>query len=315
MPVSEMQKKKNIQLLLSLAVLISLIIVFFFYSNSKNNPSVDKEIFQIANLEKVDHVILQTPVEKIDLSFNGTKWMVNGMEADRQMIKVLFAALKQVSAKRKVATNIQDSLSKEIAKNGIKVSCYAGNALAKEFWSKGNQTETYFQLSDGIPYLVTIPGYRVYVASVLEVPTNDWRNKIVFNFNWQNIKSIEVNFTGDVKQSFKASFQNKLFSIEELPSTDTTKLGEFMNTLLQLRAERILTETQSKSYDSLLLQKPIESIIIQDIASRSYDLKIFPLQKGKSFVVAKRNEDIIELNPLVIREIFKKKNYFLIQDQ
>src|SRR5260370_41294162 len=197
-----MQKRKNIQLLLSLMAMIFLIVVFFVLSNSKNNSSVDKEIFQISNLDKVNRITIHSSKEKIELKFNGTKWLVNGTyEADRQMITVLFAALKQVEAKRKVASSIQDSVKSEISKNGIKVSCYEGEALAKEFWSKGSQqkSETYFQLSDGIPYVFTIPGYRVYVASVFEIPTTDWRDKRVFNFNWQNFKSLEATFPSDQK--------------------------------------------------------------------------------------------------------------------
>jgi hypothetical protein len=308
-----MQRQKNIKLLLSLSVMVVLIITLFIFNSSKNKPSVDKGIFQIENLDKIDRVVLQSNKEKIDLNFNGTKWMINGVyEADRQMITVLFAALKQVEAKRAVASSIQDSITQEINTNGVKVSCYEGGTLAKEFSSKGNpqNSETYFQQGDGIPYLVTIPGYRVYIASVFEVPTSDWRDKTIFNFNWQNIKSVEVKFPKNEKQSFKASFQNKIFSIENVAQTDTTKLAAFMDALIQLRAEKILAAGLSK-YDSLLTAKPLEEIVIQDIASRSYQLKIFPTQKGRSLIIGVRNDEVVELNPLAIREVYKVKDYFI----
>ncbi len=307
-----MQKRKNIQLLVSLTVMVVLIIVLFIFNSSKNNSEVDKGIFQIANLDKIDHIVLQSSKEKIELRFDGTKWLVNGThEADKQMITVLFAALKQVEAKRKVASSVQDSIKNEITKNGIKVSCFEGDALAKEFWSEGNQekSETYFQLSDGIPYLVTIPGYRVYVASVFEVPTSDWRDKQVFNFNWQNIKSLEVNFRADTKQSFKASFLGRYFSIEGI-ATDTTKLDRFMDALFQLRAEKILDSTEVKNYQSPLTQTPLMEIKITDIGNQSYPLTIFPIEKGSDVIVGKVNE-VVLLNPMAIREIFRKKNYFI----
>ncbi|HTH54706.1 MAG TPA: DUF4340 domain-containing protein [Cyclobacteriaceae bacterium] len=294
--------------------MIALIMALFVFNSVKNNPSVDKGIFQIENLDKVDRVVLQSKNEKTDLSFNGTKWMVNGShEADRQMIKVLFAALKQIEAKRAVASAIQDSVQKEINTTGIKVSCYEGEVLAKEFWSKGNaqNSETYFQLTDGVPFLVNIPGYRVYVASVFEVPTNDWRDKTVFNFNWQNIRTVEVKFPKNEKQNFRASFQNKIFSIENMKETDTTKLAAFMDALIQLRAERILTAEQSRPYDSLLATNPFQEITVQDIANRSYQLKIFPPQKRKSAGLAIRNEEVIELNPMGLREIYRTKDFFI----
>lgn len=312
-----MQKRKNIRLLLSLVAMIILIVVFFALINSKNSSSADKAIFQITNLDKVDHITLQSSKEKIELKFNGSKWLVNDThEADRQMITVLFAALKQVEAKRKVATSIQDSVKNEISQNGIKVSCYEGEALTKEFWSDGNQqkSETYFQLSDGIPYLVTIPGYRVYVASVFEVPTNDWRDKRVFNFNWQNIKSLNVNFPAESKQSFKASFMGRFFSVEGI-STDTTKLDKFMDALFQLRAEKILDSAEVTNYKIALTQTPLMNIQIHDIANRTYELKIFPIQKGGSMVVAKTNNEIVELNPAVLKEVLRRRDYFLSKEK
>jgi hypothetical protein len=293
--------------------MVALIIGIFFYNSAKSNSAVEKGIFQIENLNQIDRVVLESKKEKTELKFNGNKWTVNGQEADRQMITILFAALKQVEAKRAVAAAIQDSIKREVNSSGIKVSCYEGQILEKEFWSKGTQqkSETYFQLSNGEPYVVTIPGYRVYVASVFEVSTADWRDKTVFNFNWQNIKSVEVMFPKDGKQNFKASFQNKIFSIENLNQTDTTKLATFMDALIQLRAEKIVGTEQSTKYDSLLSLDPIETINVQDIANRNYELKIFPYQKKLQFVVAKRGDEVMELSPLAIVDVFKKRDHFI----
>ncbi len=306
-----MQRKKNIRLLISLAGIISLTILLFVFTNTKSGSSVNKALFQIENLDKVDQVILESPRGKTELKFDGTKWLVNDhYEADNQMITVLFATLKQTIAKRPVAANQQDSLQKEITKNGVKVSYFETGILAKEFWVDGNsqKTETYFQGKDGKPYVVAIPGYRVFVASVFELPTNDWRNKQVFNFNWQNIKSLDVTFPSDAKQNFKASFSGKYFSIEGI-NTDTTKLDLFMDALFQLRAEKILDTQQAKSYDSLVKQKPIMKIVIQDIAQRNYPLTIFPIDKGK--LVATNQNELILLNLNDLTSIFRKRDYFI----
>src|SRR5258706_2170214 len=228
-----MQQKKNIMLLISLMAMVAVIILLFVFTNTTTNSFADKNLFQIDDLDKIDHVRIESPKGKTDLKFNGTKWLVNEKyETDRQMITVLFATLKQTIAKRQVASNLQDSLQKEIINNGTKVSCFEGGTLTKEIWAGGNaqKTETYFQLKSGKPYLVTIPGYRVYVASVFELASNDWRDKQVFNFNWQNIKSLEVTFP-DPKQNFKALFKGKFFGIEGI-ATDTTKLDGFMDALL-----------------------------------------------------------------------------------
>ena len=120
-----MQQKKNIQLLISLIVMTSITALLFIFSNTKSGSTVDSDLFQIENLDKIDHVALESTKGKTDLKFNGTKWIVNEKhEADRQMITVLFATLKQTIAKRQVAANLQDSLQKEILSNGVKISCF-----------------------------------------------------------------------------------------------------------------------------------------------------------------------------------------------
>jgi len=308
-----MQQKKNIQLLISLILMVIITALLFIFSNSKSGSSVDKNLFQIENLDKVDHVLLESTKGTTDLKFNGTKWMVNEKyEADRQMITVLFATLKQTIAKHQVATHLQDSLQKEISSNGVKISCFEASALSKELWAGGNaqKTETYFQLKDAKPYVVTIPGYRVYVASIFELASNDWRDKQVFKFNWQNIRSLEVTFPSELRQNFKASYTGKFFSIEGI-ATDTTKLDQFMDALFQLRSERILDSTEVKNYSNDLTQKPMMDIVIQDIGNRSYPLSLFPPAKDSRYIVGKINEEIVLFNPLALKEVFRKRGYFI----
>jgi len=134
-------------------------------------------------------------------------------EADRQMITVLFATLKQAIPKRPVAITLQDSLRKEIAANGIKFLALKVKTLSRQIWAGGNaqKTETYFQSKDGKSYVVTIPGYRVYVASIFELALNDWRDKQVFRFNWQNIKSLAVTYPTEPKRKILKHLSRESF--------------------------------------------------------------------------------------------------------
>jgi len=118
-----------------------------------------------------------------------------------------------------------------------------------------------------------------------------------------------VNFPGDTKQSFKASFTGGFFGIEGI-AADTTKLDKFMDALFQLRTEKILDSLEAKKYQSALTQTPLMEIKIQDIGNQSYPLTIFPIEKGSNVMVGKINEAIL-LNPIAIREIFRKKEYFI----
>lgn len=307
-----MQQRKNLRLLISLLVMMVVTVFLFVVTNTNRGSAVDSHLFEIENLDKVDRVLLESPKGRTDLQFNGTKWMVNEKEADGQMITVLFATLKQAVAKREVAAHLQDSVQKRIIADGIKISCFEGGSLSREIWVGGNaqKTETYFQTKGGKTYVVTIPGYRVYVASIFELAANDWRDKQVFRFNWQNIKSLETSFPDEPAQNFKASFQGKFFSIEGI-ATDTTKLDVYMDALFQLRSDRILDSAEVRNYSKELHQKPMMTIIIQDIGKRTYPLTLYPPEKESKYIVGKINEEVVLFNPLALKEVFRKRAHFV----
>ena len=306
-----MQRQKNIRQLLLLIVLVATVTLLFLFSNTATHEAVDKTIFQIPQLEQVDQLWLESPKGKTTLRFDGANWKVDDrFEADRQMMKVLFATLKQTAVKRPVAAHQKDSLQKEIKGKGVKVTAWTGTSRAKEFWVGGNRekNETYFMGQDGQPFVVSIPGYRVTVAAIFELPPIEWRNKQVFRFNWQNIKTLQVTFPGDARQSFQAGFQGNFFGIDGI-ATDTTKLDQFMDALLQLRADKLLDESQASAYDSLKRTRALVEVVIADVAQRKYTLTVFPAWHRQ--VVATSQDGWFILNPLDLSRLYRKKDYFI----
>ncbi|HRG79324.1 MAG TPA: hypothetical protein PL167_06920, partial [Cyclobacteriaceae bacterium] len=165
-----MQAKRNLQLLVSLVILTSLCFVFIFIGNRSNTIEVDKDLFRVEDQTQINKVVLESSGKQVELRYDGSKWVVNNLfEADRQLVTVFFATIMQAEPKRPVSEALQDSVNQYIQRNGIHIKLLEGETMVKDFWASGNdrKTETYFQLpGDKTPYLVTIPGYRVYVASI-----------------------------------------------------------------------------------------------------------------------------------------------------
>jgi hypothetical protein len=310
-----MQEKKNIRLLVSLVVLIGLCVVFIFFGSSKNTVDVDKELFRVEDQTQVNKVVMESKQGNIELKFDGSKWLINNsFEADRQMVKVFFATILQAEPKRLMAEGIQDSVSNFLVNNGIHVTLFEDETLVKDFWVSGNErkTETYFQLAQTkIPYLITIPGYRVYVASIFELTASEWRDKRIFNFNWQNFKSLKAHFPQQANQDdFTVSFANQLFGINEVAVADTTKLSNYLESVFNLQADQFPTNIPGK-YDSLLKTVPVYSIKIMDIANRAYQLEVFPPLKGEQVILGRVNADLpAYFNPKQIAQIVRKRSYF-----
>lgn len=311
-----MQKKRNTVLLI-LLISLSLLTVLLFLLSTNDSSDIDKSLFKVGEQNKIDRIILASQKGKLELTFDGSKWMINQKhEADPQLVTVFFASLLQVEPKRRITGLQEDSITNRLKKEGIRVMLWEDKNLEKEFTLVGNdqKTETYFQFDNDAPYFVTIPGYRVYVASIFELTESEWRNKKVFNFNWQNFKRLKVNFSEHPNQGFTISVANGLFGIEEVTVADTTKLSSYLESIFNLRAERILTEKEAVIYDSLLATSPILDLVIEDISKKKFELKIFSSASKSALVVATMNHDEpILLQPSAVFNILRKRDYFVFK--
>jgi hypothetical protein len=308
-----MQRKKNIRLLISLAVMLTALgLILFFGSNTKS--VVDKALFQIPEQEKIDQVTFESPKGKTEIKYDGTRWLVdNQWEADRQLIKIFFATTLKTEAKRKIPTSIQDKVSDDLKKKGIKVSFFTSGNLVKEYWVGGNEgrTETYFSYTNDQPYLVTIPGYRAYVASVFEMTSNDWRNKQIFNFNPQNFKSLEATFPSNPKEDFKITFTGKLFEVEGVTKLDTAQLNSYLDAVSFISADRIVGQEKNK-VDSLLGVPVFEKIVVKDIGGNEYPLMIYPFDRNSTMItgLAFKNE-VVQFVPQNLVAALKSRKDFI----
>jgi hypothetical protein len=289
-----MVKKNNAYLLLSLLVMSAILVAIIFLGKSINRITVDKNLFKVADQTRINRVILNKSGEEIELNYNGLKWMVNNsVEADRQLIQVFFATLLQAEPRRPVALKLKDSIHQQIIHKGIEVKLFEGDLLVKNFRVAGNdkKTETYYEIGEETsPYVVTIPGYRVYVAAIFELGALDWRDKRIFNFNWQNFKRLTATINENDKESFAISFQDKFFGLEGNPKTDTTKLNDYLDAVSLVEAKQYLPAGESQRYDSLLNTIPYYTIEVTDIANRIYTLDLYPPKKQDDTILGKMGD-------------------------
>ncbi len=313
-----MQEKKNRQLLISFIGLTLLCICFYFLGNTNNQIEIDTSLFKLKEEANINRVVLESPTGKVTLDFNGTRWSVNNnYEADRQLIRLLFATLEKAEPKRPVANSQLNSVDSIISKNGVKVNLYEDENLIQSFRAGGNvqKTEAYFQESIGQPsYVMTIPGYRLYVSYILELDENGWHDKRIFNFNWRNFKSLNMIVPGDPTQNFEVSFKDQFFGITGIAEVDTTKLNDYLDAVSLLSTEQFIKPGFSGVYDSLLRTNASFRIEVKDIADKTYSLELFAPIKNDPNILGKLDEDY----PVIfgrnnILPIARKRGYFVLR--
>lgn len=304
------QEKKNKRLAMLLVALISAGALAFWLAGPNESSPIDKDIFQITDYTKITKVVLKSATANVELAFNGTRWQVNDRyPADRDLISVLFATLKEARPKRRLPASLVDSVNLQIEKEGVEVSLFNGEALEKRFTAGGNalKTQSFFKdLNTDNTFVVTIPGYRVYVSGIFELTENQWRDKYVFGFNWRNFERLEVSFPHRPDDNFVVAPQNNVFSVVGI-KTDTTKLGRYMDNVLRLTVNEYLD--RSAFTDSLIGSKPRMVMTISDIAKNQYSLRVFDLTSGQVPGLVHESQGAM-FNRLKIQAILKPKSFF-----
>jgi hypothetical protein len=308
------QERLNKVLAGSLVALVALTLLSFYLSERTQGSDVDKKHFQLSSSESVDRVTLEQGGSKVALHFDGVRWMVNDtLEADRQMVKVLFATIDQVEAKREVGDPLRDAITKSIRSTGVNAKFYVQQELISNIWMGGNESKTtaYFQREgDVMPFVVGIPGYRVYASGIFEQTLNQWRDKRVFNFNWRNFKGLTASFPKEKDQGFTITMKEKYFGIDGVNDIDTTKLNDYLDAMSLLEAESFYTPGQAPRFDSLLQVPPSFSIEVSGIANRSYRLSIYPPLRNVNQVVGRIGNEPALFQKRDIVQIAKKRSFF-----
>lgn len=302
------------QYLVASLVVMSMVSVSLFFLSGESKQDIDKDLFKIPDLDKIDSVILASSRGTITLQYVGSHWRVNdSWDADSQMIKVLFATLSQVEPRRPVPVAQRDSIRLWLDKSGVRVILYEAGVERGAFVAGGNapKTEAWF-LKGGSsqPYVMTIPGYRVYVSGVFELDQSGWRNKRIFDFNWRNFKSLVATYQKDPKQGFVIGMTEGVFGIRDLVATDTARLNSYLDEVSLLFASSFIDKGR-KSIDSLMATQPAARIEITDIANRSYSLDLFAPGKSANLVYGRLGDgQIVSLEKNKVAEIARKKDYF-----
>lgn len=304
--------QRNKFLLVSLLVLLPTTALLFYWRSAARGSDLDPSMFKIEEQINVNRVVLERSGEKIELNYNRITWQVNAQEADRQLVKVFFATLLQAEPKRKLTGAKGDSIRMKMTSSATRVLLWDDDVLVKEFFVLGNSktSETYYQLQgDAGVYLVTIPGYRVYLASIFELSPNDWRERRLFNFNWQNFKRLSASFPSQPNENFSISFNNSDFGVENFSAADTAKVNTYLDAVSLIKADRILSDRESPAIDSATA--PDMTLEVFDIANRSMKLSIYVHSQG---IFGRWNDlEWVQISAEALRPVFYRRSHFGVE--
>lgn len=300
-----MQRKKNIRLMLLLAVLVTATVVLFVTGGCEGSD-VDPDYFQLTDYTGIDRVVLQSPRENIVLSYNGARWRLNdSLVADRAMIDVLFATLAQVRVRRALGA---DSVAAELETRGVKVILQKEGTVVQEFIAGGNDRKTlayFMKPGERKPFVMHIPGYRVYASGIFELESGGWRDKYVFGFDWQNFSQLNATFPDRPTDNFEVYLEDRVAHIRGMNQADTTRLNTFLDAVSMLTVDQFISTPAGEP------QTPLMTILVTDIGRRSYELSLFPGGPGDGpYEGLFQRRDRCTFSPRRLEEVIRRRGYF-----
>ncbi|MDZ4714596.1 MAG: hypothetical protein SH819_03920 [Cytophagales bacterium] len=311
-----MGEMRNKYLAGSSAVLLTVSVTLFLSTREVQKPAIDPAYFAVTDTEQVDRVTLATADDTVALTFDGSRWRVNNRwDADVQMIKVLMATLRQAEVHRAVPVSMVDTVTRQLDRLGIQVSVQEAGIERIRFLAGGNpqKTESWFlKEGEARPYIMIIPGYRVFVSGILELKEGGWRNKRIFEFNWRNFKTLTASYANEPAAGFTVEMKQRYFGIREVKQVDTTKLNDYLDAVSLLVARRFVNGRS----DSLPAVKPAARIDITDIADRTYSLELFPAGAKDTEVYGRMADgQRVAFDRDVVTALLRRRGYFVSSDR
>lgn len=297
-------KKKNILILVLLALLAGIIALFLVMNNvsgTNNKALSDFSVKDTASITKVFMSDMNNNSVKI-VKINPGEWIVNDTyPARHDNIVTLFKTLIWIDVREPVPQKHTDQIIALLASTSTKVEIYQKvylidlfnsiklfprEKLTKTFYvgeATADQMGTYMLMDNSTkPFITYMPGFRGFLSSRFTCKENDWRIPRVFDYKLADIKSVEVMFNEAPESSFKIinngdrSF--KLFASAGLTETpipvyDTLNMLNYMASFENVNYEAIVNHLSKK--DSIISSVPIHIISLQTNSGETVTVKTF----------------------------------------
>jgi hypothetical protein len=265
--------------------------------------------------------------EKISLTKNGDKWLVNDkFPANQNAISNILSPIENVKIEYVPPDAAVENIMKSMMYNSIKVELFDkdNNALKKYYVgdSPDNSIGTYYVMDGSAsPLVMNFPGFNGNLRVRFNYTADEWRDRTVFSLKPDDITEVSMKYYFEQENSFVLTRNGKNFTLK--PAFDgikdfNTKVNpEFAKTYL-LGFENKGCEYIANGYenkDDIVSRPPIVEIGLKLSNGNIKTLQIFMLPNLEEEVDNKKTGLDKYLNQSILRYIARDEagDLYLIQ--
>lgn len=317
-----MRKKNSVIFMVVIIILILTSIILLTTNNSSGTFKGKDKDFAVRDTANVHKIFLAKKDSSMILleRQSAGQWTVNEQyEASPHMVNILLETMCRIRPEQPLSRAASENIIKRMAVIATKVEVY-GTAYKIDFlglklfphekmikcYYVGDVTQDNlgtYMLMDGseIPFIVSMPGFRGYVAARYQLNLDEWRAHVIFRLNANEIASVKVNNKREPDQSFivdtevpSGKFSFTTFDGKPSPYIiDSLKVYNYLNSFKRINAESYITlETDPATKDSILNSAPFYELEVRQKDGKNHHLSIYPIVFS-DFVDVETGEDAI----------------------
>lgn len=295
--------KKNKLVLITMIILV--IIAISFVMTDKNSTLFGSEsnfaTKDTASIVKIYMADKNGKALTFERSTDG--WSLNEKaKAHRLNMEMLLTTLKRLEVKFPVSQKAHNNVVKVMAGNSIKVEVYQNdhyiNIGSLHLFPYVNKSKVFYvgnatqdnqgtvMLLEGAerPYVVTLPGFRGFVAARFTTNPKDWMSHEVFNIPYNRIAEVSVESPEHPSKSYQIRKMEKGYEImslvnrQILPVYDTVALYTFLDAFKNINYESLLDDMQETKIDSIIHAQPVFIIKVKETNGKEHEIKTFKMK-------------------------------------
>lgn len=273
-----MNKKNLLIVLLFVVCLIGAAAVYFSTSNGTVKPELKN--FAVEDTSDVDKIFLADKSKHeilLTREPNG-RWKVNGQfYARRDMLDNLIDVIRRVTVRSIVAKAAQENIIKRMATGSIKVEIYKKGELFKVYYvgaaTQDNMGSFMLLENSSAPFICFLPGHQGSITNFYMPLLNEWRDRLIYSYNHNEMSSITVAYPADPANNFTLEIGDKsMYRLRSdatgayLPSFDTSKVKAFLLEFKNIAFEDFVT-VKPTTMDTVRAKHQLFTISVKEKAT------------------------------------------------
>ncbi len=323
--------KKN-TLAIIIVAFLSVISFWFIFNKGKGTIKETLRNFAVSDTASINKIFLADKNgNSITLERKAAgPWILNGKYGVRpDALETLLTTICKVDVKEPIGKKAQNNIIKRLAAKAVKCEIYQNNELTKAYYigaETSNQTGTYMILIDletmkpsEKAFVTYIPGFEGYLTTRYFVEERGWRDRTVFHYIPNEIKSIKVETPSNPEYNYELSvrknndYQLKMLSLnKDINNLDTFAVKQYLSYFQQLNFESFEVDLKQPQIDSVLLSQPINILTVTDKYGKSNKVKFYARFNQKK--VAGNDGEILPFDPVRMDALLDNgKDFVMLQ--